>query len=489
MNEQTLQPMRHSAGVARLRLLIVFAVVLVVGGVAVFLWPGISGSMPGRVSNTAHGEQRKIKYWWDPMMSPPYIADGPGKSPMGMDLVPVYEDLASTANEPATPTTYYCPMHPSYTSDRPGDCPICNMRLVPAKAGPPVTDSSVEGRAGITLDRGRRQLIGVRTGTVERKPVEQTLRAVGRVDYDEKLLSSVNLKVGGWVEQLFVKSTGEEVHKGDPLFALYSPELIEAQRNYVLALQSESQHGKPSGDGALGDLVSHAARERLALLDQSDEQIVALEAAREPPHFTTFFAKSDGVVTKRNIVQGTRIEAGTDLYELADLSTVWVHADVYEYELPLVRAGLRTLIELSSQAGEPITGEVVFVYPSLNENTRTARVRVEVKNDEHRLKPGMYATALIKVDLGEQLVIDDEAVLDSGTRQLVFMDLGEGRFEPRQVHLGEYFDGQVVVRDGLVEGERIVTSGTFLVDSESRLKSALSRGARTSGFEHAGHGK
>jgi len=385
--------------------------------------------------------------------------------------------------------TYYCPMHPTYTSDRPGDCPICNMKLVPMKKGPPVGESDVEGHAVITIDEHRRQLIGVRTGVVERARVEQSVRAVGRVEYDEKRLSSVNLRVGGWVEELFLKTTGEEVRPGDPLFSLYSPELIEAQRNYLLALQGTSERAQPAGGGELASSAVRAARERLFLLDQSEQQIRELEAAREVPRATTFFAKTGGVVTRRDIVQGTRIEPGVDLYELADLSTVWVHADVYEYELPLIRVGLPAFIQLSSQPGEPVAGEVVFVYPYLNEGTRTAQVRVEVPNDDRRLKPGMYATLFVAADLGEQLVIDDQAVLDTGTRQLVFVDLGEGRFEPREVQTGEHVDGRVVVLDGLAQGERIVVSGNFLVDSESRLKAALLAGTKAPASGHEGHEK
>jgi RND family efflux transporter MFP subunit len=382
---------------------------------------------------------------------------------------------------------YYCPMHPTYVSDRPGDCPICNMKLVPMKSGPQVIDSGVEGRATIALDEHRRQLIGVRIGEVEIAKVEQSVRAVGRVEYDERRLSAVNLKVGGWVEELFVKSTGEEVRPGDPLFSLYSPELIEAQRNYLLARQAAAH--EPEGDSiALASV--RAARERLVLLDQGEEQIRALESAGDVPRATTFFAKTGGVVTKRDVVLGARVEAGMDLYELAELSTVWVHAYVYEFELPLVRPGLKAWIQLSSQPGEPISGEVVFVYPYLNEDTRTASVRIEVPNEDRRLKPGMYSTVFVPVDLGEQLVIDDQAVLDTGERQLVFVDRGDGHFEPREVRVGEKVDGgRVIVLDGLSEGEKVVISGNFLVDAESRLKSALLAGSKPSGAGHEGHGK
>jgi Cu(I)/Ag(I) efflux system membrane fusion protein len=488
----------RSAGAARLRGLVLGLLLLAIGAAAAVRWrTTLQSWLEGATQPAAESGQRKVKYWWDPMMSPPYISDQPGQSPMGMQLVPVYEDEVPQENEAAPVpqaahphTTYYCPMHPSYTSDRPGDCPICNMRLVPMKTGEAATASEVEGHANITLDPWRRQLIGVRTGRVERKPVQRIIRAVGRVEYDEKRLASVNLKVGGWVEELFVKSTGEEVKAGDPLFSLYSPDLIEAQRNYLLAL-----HSVPRGEARMGEsdelaqATLRSARERLVLLDLSEDQIRELESKQEVPRLTTIVSRFNGVVTRRNVVQGTSIEPGRDLYELADLSTVWLHADVYEYELPLVHVGLEAWLQLASQPGEPLTGHVIFVYPYLNEATRTVRVRVEVPNAERRLKPGMYATAFMAAELGEQLVVDDQAVLDTGTRQIVFVDLGEGRLEPRGVQVGERIDGQIVIEGGLQEGERVVTSGNFLVDSESRLKAALLKGPTGSKPEHAGHGK
>ncbi len=491
MNERNTLRSTRSPGGMRLRLagsLVLFIAVAVVTGV---FWRTFTAGAPGGATHDAHGGTRKIKYWWDPMMTPPFIADAPGKSPMGMDLVPVYEEgAAPSPGGSDSVTTYYCPMHPTYTSDHPGDCPICNMRLLPMKDGPQITASGVEGHATVTIDAARQQLIGVRFGVVESKSVQASIRAVGRVEYDERRLSSVNLKFAGFIEELFVKSVGEEVKAGDPLFSIYSPELMEAQRNYVLALASAPPNGQATaGSLAFTQATLRSARERLLLLDLTEAQIHELELTREVQRVTTIFSKSAGIVTQRNLVQGSAIEPGRALFELADLSTVWVHADVYEYELPLVRVGLKARVELPSQQGDPILGDVVFVYPYLNEATRTARVRVEIQNDERKLKPGMFATLFIASELGEQLVIDDQAVLDTGTRQLVFVDLGAGRFEPRKVRLGQQADGQAVVLEGLAEGERVVVSGNFLVDSESRLKSALLQGTKPASSAHAGHEK
>lgn len=499
MSERRIMCATRSSATGAARLLLIVLIVIAVAAAAYLHWRAGTVRRADAAAQSAAGKaERKVKYWWDPMMNPPYIADHPGKSPMGMDLVAVYEDEApesvrtpapgETGAAPAAPaaTKWYCPMHPHYTSDRPGDCPICNMELVLMKSGEEAGASTVEGHAKIKLDAGRRQLIGVRTGLVERKAVQRNIRAVGRVDYDEKRLSSVNLKVGGWVEELFVKSTGEEVHRGDPLFSLYSPELLEAERNYLLAVRA-APHADAiaAGSDELAGLTLKSARERLLLLDLSEDQIRELESKQDVPRLTTIVAKFDGVVTKRNIVQGTSIEPGRDLYELADLSSVWLQADVYEYELPLVRVGLQAHVQLSSQPNELYTGNVIFVYPYLNEATRTVRVRIEVPNSERTLKPGMYATAFLVAELGEQIVIDDQAVLDSGTRQIVFVDLGDGHIEPREVKVADHADGQAVIESGLAQGERVVISGNFLVDSESRLKAALLKGAQEKPAEHA----
>jgi len=397
------------------------------------------------------------------------------------DATPASSGQPAAADQPF----YYCPMHPSYTSDRPGDCPICNMSLVVRKPEDAATASAVPEHATIRVTPERRQLIGVRTGTVEKRMLERTIRAVGRVEFNEKRLSAVSLKFAGWIEEMFVKATGDLVRIGAPLFSIYSPELLEAQRNLLLALQSARglPADAPAALRALADETLKSARDRLRLWDLTDEQIQALEASGEPERVVSIHARVRGVVTRRNVVRGGSVEPGRDLYELADLSTVWVHADVYEPELPHVQVGMKATVHLSSLPGEHVEGEVVYVYPYLNEMTRTARVRLEVSNPEERLKPGMYGDVALRVALGERLVVDDQAVLDTGTRQIVFADLGDGRFEPRQVTLGDRSDGWAVVREGLAEGERIVTSGTFLIDSESRLKAALTQAG------HGGHGK
>ncbi|MBI4605500.1 MAG: efflux RND transporter periplasmic adaptor subunit [Planctomycetes bacterium] len=464
-----------------------------------------------------------------PMVEHAHVrASGPGRCPeCGMDLVPLsqVEHKGISAGGPGTPNAggpeghaahaaaghpaghgaaeavpkaqkaapapggsdlYYCPMHPTYKSDRPGDCPICNMSLVAAKGDEAAAASSVPGHAAVTVRPERRQLIGVKTAPVEMKAVAKTIRAAGRVEYDERRLAAVNLKFGGWIEELHVKSTGETVRKGDPLFAIYSQDLLEAQQSYLLAAQGLAALGPspPEQARAFAEQSLRSARGRLLLWDLGEDQLRALEARREPETRVTIRSKVDGVVTRRNVVLGTFAQAGMDLYEVADLSEVWVHADVYEQEVPLVKVGQTGKVRLASLPGEVLSGEVVYVYPYLDAETRTVRVRLAFANPEGKLKPGMYGDATIEVPLGERLVIDDDAVLDSGERQIVFVDRGEGRLEPRQVKVEARAGGLAVIAEGLEAGEVVVTSGNFLIDSESRLKAALLQGAEGGTHKH-----
>jgi Cu(I)/Ag(I) efflux system membrane fusion protein len=377
-------------------------------------------------------------------------------------------------------------MHPGYRSNKPGNCPICYMTLVPLESAHASRGSAVEGRAPVSLDAGQRQMIGMRTGPVESVDFATAIRAAGRVEADERALASITTKVGGWIEQLFVGATGVEVHKGDALFSIYSPDLIEAERNYLLTIQDSGAAGTESAPSPFAE-TQRSARERLVALDLTDEQIRALEAKKEAPRLTTLYSKFDGVVMKRNVASGARIEAGATLYDLVDLSRVWVTASVYESEAPLLREGLDAEIELPGASGAALRGKVGFIYPMLDDATRTLRARIEVANPDRALRPGMFATVAILVDLGKQLVIDDEAILDTGTRQLVFVDRENGPLEPREVKVGFRRGGRAVIRSGLAAGERVVTSAAFLVDSESRLRASLEGAAPSHGAHPAEH--
>jgi len=329
------------------------------------------------------------------------------------------------------------------------------------------------GQASVTLSPTRRQAIGVRTGVVERRPFETTIRAVGAVAYDERRVKQVNLRVAGWVTKLAANFTGQFVRAGEPLLTIYSPELAATQAEYRLARRTQARVGQSPlqsiRSGA--DAQVQAAAERLRRFNMSDEQIEALENS-EPQPETTLVAPISGIVTKKMALQGTYATPEMALYEIADLSTVWVHAQAYERELPLVALGQEAAVTLAAYPSEVFSGRVVFIDPVLAPETRTARVRVELPNPDLRLKPGMYGDVMIRVKGQSVLAVPREAVLDSGTRTLAFLDRGEGRFEPREIKTGRTFDGYTEVIEGLQTGDTVVTSGTFLIDSESKLMAA-----------------
>jgi multidrug efflux pump subunit AcrA (membrane-fusion protein) len=402
---------------------------------------------------------------------------------------------------------YHCPMHPAMVSDRPRDCPICQMRMVPAKKviyrstmnpneisdrprvdsmgmemepieveeAPPGGGVAVEGLAAVRIPARKQQLIGVRTGSVRREPMLRSIRTLGRVTVDETRLHHIHTKIEGYVEMLTVNTTGEKVEKGQPLLSIFSPELLATQGEYVLARQARAR--VPAG--ALPEMVRNAdelvesARRRLLLFDFTPEQIEELETTGNPSRTVTLYAPISGYVLQRNVTHGQRITPDTNLLDIANLSRVWVMASVYEYELPFVRVGQQAVMSLSYLPGKTYRGRVALVYPFLEEATRTAQVRLEFENPDLILKPQMYADVEIRSDLGERLMVPETAVLSSGTRSIVFVVQGEGYFEPREVRTGLRFNDSVEILHGLEEGETVVTSGNFLIDSESKLKAAL----------------
>lgn len=392
---------------------------------------------------------------------------------------------------------YYCPMHPTYTSDRPGDCPICNMKLVkrppePAPAagerpqgamhpdsmsmgaerpqgmagahGGDMPPSGVPGYVPVTISPEQQQRIGVRLSRVTRGPAVKTVRAVGKVEYDENRLHHVHTRVEGWIGRLYVGSTGAAVRRDDPLFTLYSPELVSAQEEFLLALGHPGETPSP---------LLETVRRRLKLLQVSDTTIRTLEIIRRPQTYVDIVAHASGVVVEKKAIEGMRAMPGEDLYLLADLARVWVTASLYEYELPLVRVGQRATVTIASYPAQTFRGRVAYIYPYLDEQTRTNAVRFEFENRGLKLKPGMYANVELAVPLGQSLTVPRNAVLDSGERQIVFVAMGGGRFEPRQVTLGQQLGDDVVVQKGVKEGEEVVVGAHFLIDSESQLKAAI----------------
>ena len=370
---------------------------------------------------------------------------------------------------------YRDPMHPQYTSPKPGTAPDCGMDLVPVYEDEAAITVSVPGQAEVKISPERQQLIGVKTGVVARRALDRTIRAVGRGDYDERNLVHIHTRVEGWIKELFVDYTGQFVKKHQPMFTIYSPELVATQEEYLLALRAKrSLQDNPFQDVA-SDATSllEAARRRLLLWEVSEDQIAALERTGKPLMEVAIVSHAAGFVIEKRALEGMRVAPGEDLYMIADLSDVWVYADIYEYELASVQVGQEATVTLTAYPGETFRGKVVYIYPYVEDQTRTAKVRVELPNPGWRLKPGMFANVEIQTKRGEGLVVPGSAVLDSGTRQVAFVDRGAGRFEPREVKLGGRAGEDFEVLAGLSEGERVITSASFLIDSESQIKAAL----------------
>jgi multidrug efflux pump subunit AcrA (membrane-fusion protein) len=326
-------------------------------------------------------------------------------------------------------------------------------------------------QASLMVSPLRQQMIGVQTALVEKRRLSTTVRAVGRVTYNERRIAHVNLRISGWIEDLYVDFTGKPVRKGQPLFTLYSPELVATQEEYVLALQAvEDIQDSPLPEAHQQALqVLEASRDRLRLWMFTDDQIEDLEYRGTPNNSVTIFSPMSGYVIDKTAFQGMFVQPENTMYTIADLSTIWVLADVFEYELPFIKKGQTATLTLEAFPGETFSGRVTFIYPYLNKETRTVQVRLEFANHQIRLKPDMYGTVLIQVDRDPSLAVPDQAVLDSGLRQVVFVAKEKGMFEPREITLGPKVGSFFEVVKGLKEGERIVTSGTFLLDSESRL--------------------
>jgi len=342
----------------------------------------------------------------------------------------------------------------------------------------------------VQISPERQQLIGVKFGTVETRSLEKVIRTVGRVDYDEKRIVTVSPKIGGWIEDLFVDFTGKFVKQGEPLLTIYSPELVSTQEEYLIALRAKTEFGKspfPEVVGS-GNSLAESAKRRLKLWDISDDQIKALEESGQPRKTLTLYSPFTGFVLEKSAYKGMNVMPGMALFKLADLSVVWLMADIYEYELPFIRLGQQASIQLSYMQGETFTGRATYIYPSLSPETRTAKVRFEFPNSQGKLKPEMYANVEIKIRLGQKLAVPEGAIIDTGMRQMALIDKGSGRFEPREVKVGSKVEGYYEVVKGLKAGERVVTSANFLVDSESKLKEAMG-GMSMPGMDHSGHGK
>lgn len=355
---------------------------------------------------------------------------------------------------------------PTYTTSTSGEMPPTAFRITPEK----------------------QQLIGVQYGTVEYQTISKSLRAVGKVAYDETKLTRINPKIEGWIETVYVDFTGKLVQKGQPLLSIYSPDLVQTQQEYLLAIKGIRQLGESPFSEAVNfsESLVQSARRRLELWDVSEHQIRELEKRGTALRAMTIYAPASGFVMTRNAFPRQRVMPETELYTLADLSTVWIIADIYEFEAADVKLGQPATVTLSSFPEREFTGKITYIFPQVDNATRTLKVRIELSNKGFALKADMFADVILQINYGNKLVVPQEAVMDSGTEQLVYVSLDDGYFEPRRIQIGAKVDDKYIVLGGLQAGERIVTSGNFLIDSESKLKSA-SGGMGAPGTDHGAH--
>src|SRR5205814_5419095 len=422
-------------------------------------------------------------YYQDPSGKPDY-SPIPKKDAEGRDYVPVYDEPgAATASTPAPSAPaaasggkrkilyYRNPMGLPDTSPVPKKDSM-GMDYIPVYADE--GSGTVPGTVAISPERI--QMLGVRTEAASLRPIAHTVRAVGTVAADERRIGVVNPKFEGWIEKLYVNTTGQTVRRGDALLEVYSPDLVLAQREYLVARSAAADMAQADAmarDNAKA--IAAAALSRLKNWDISADQLTRLQRTGTATRTLILSAPIGGIVMEKTALEGLHFGAGDLLYRIVDLSTVWLLADVFEQDLAQIRPGQTTTITVQAYPGRVFEGRVAFVYPTVNAQTRTAKVRIEVPNPELLLKTDMYATVEIAAPATSAtvLVVPDSAVLDTGTRQTVLIDLGGGRFEPRAVKLGARAGGYVAVLEGLRAGEKVVTGANFLIDAESNLRAAL----------------
>ncbi|MBL8238498.1 MAG: efflux RND transporter periplasmic adaptor subunit [Bryobacterales bacterium] len=435
---------------------------------------------------------------------------------------------AGMAEDLNKPKGYHCPMHPSYHSDKPGDCPICGMKLVPDEdathpvgAEPqkptgkilyykdPKAPDFKSDKPGVNPETGndlvpvyendpaampmgtihvsaeKQQLIGVKFGEVTPGAGIHSFRSTGKVTMDETRFSKVQTRIEGWIEKVYVDFTGKLVEKGQPLLTLYSPEMLASQQEYLLAMRSrEIMKNSPLvGSQQQSDSLLAASRKRLELYSLSEAQIEEITRTQKPLTNITIYSPLSGYIMMRNAFPKQRITPETELYTVVDLSKVWIMADVFENEASMIQIGTPARIKLSYGAGQTLLGRVSYIQPQVDAMTRTLKVRIEADNPGMTLKPDMFVDVDFNVPMPARMTIPAEAVLDTGLKQTVFVDRGNGYLEPRQVEIGDRIGDRIEVKNGLSPTDRIVVSGNFLIDSESQLKSSA---AGMAGHQHGG---
>ena len=480
---------RRSFGAPALALAIAATAIVAAGGTWLFARRGDGHDHAGAAPVAA----AEAKERWQCPMHPSIVQDHPGDCPIcGMKLVKVAsaatpggaearaaggaEARAAATEQKPHADKWQCPMHPSIVQDHPGDCPICGMKLVKVELGDGSGDPGApppEGLSGVTIDPARQQLIGLRIAHAERGEVGGSWRTSGRVAIDETRVHHVNVKFSGFMERVHADFVGRPVKKGEPIFSIYSPELLSAQQELLLALDTRKRLVAAGGASRDGDALVAAARRKLELWDVSRSELDRLERTGEPTRTITFFSPATGVVTKKDVVPGMRVNAGDMPFEIVDLSRVWVLADAYETDLRQVKVGMSAKLTLKAFPDRTFSGRIAFIDPLLDPKTRTAKVRVEFANPSGELKPEMFGDVVFQGGSRKGLRIPADAIIHSGTKNVVFVALPDGKFQPREVTLGEANSEFVEVASGLEAGDGVVTRANFLVDSESRLRASL----------------
>ncbi len=389
------------------------------------------------------------------------------------------------ASAPAVPSEpqmrilyWYDPMHPSYHSDKAGIAPDCGMALVPMYESKTPAEQATADQGLIHMPKSQQHALGVRLTTVDEQNVSRTLRTSGVVTADETRIGHVHVKTAGWVEDVYANFVGQLVQKGQPLFTVYSPDLVATQQEYLIARRGMQELGKSQYDEVARSSQSlmASARERLKLWDMTEKQLADLDRTGVVSKTVTVYSPVSGFITDRKAFPHTSTSGDTDLYTIADLSRVWVTADVFEADLPYVKVGQQAVIHFPYAPGKSITGRVGYSYPVLDPQTHTAKIRIDVANPGMVLKPNMLADVELTINYGRHLVVPAEAVLNSGTMQTVFIARDDATFEPRMVTIGATVDGKTILSSGINKGETIVESGNFLLDSDTRLNAPMDMG-------------
>ncbi|MDP8226962.1 MAG: efflux RND transporter periplasmic adaptor subunit [Candidatus Celaenobacter polaris] len=364
---------------------------------------------------------------------------------------------------------YTCPMHPEVVQDEEGDCPICGMELVVRQASSETkNEQGYDNSKTITIDPTVVQNMGIRVQHISYRDISHNIRTTGKVEIAEDESYSVNLRFSGWIEKIYADKTGQKVLKGDKLFEIYSPELIAAQEEYLLSVNT---YGKDSK-------ISKAAEKKLLLWNIPNRHLEKIISANDAQQNMIFVSPFSGHIIHKNIKEGSKVKAGMDLYHISNLDKIWIIADIYELDAPFVQEGQNVTLELTNLQGKTRTGKIAFIYPTLDPKTRTQRIRIELENPNLSLKPGMFANVTIEVNqLNDVLTVPAEAIINTGERKIVFLSRGNGKFESREILTGltdesEYY---TEVISGLEKDEVVVVSGQFLLDSESQLQEAVQK--------------